>query len=258
MKRVGVVVPTLFTRNDYLLQSLEAIQKAGDPYVILMGPDVEVNSKNFAGLFDQIVEEPSTGTLSVKLNFALNALPEDVYLITWIGDDDLLAEGSLRYLEQQFINEPELLLIYGACNYIDSHGNKIGENKSHPWALDLAKFGPFLAPQPGSLFLRQAFEEIGGLDSKLKLAFDFDLFLRLSKLGRIKHVNKTLASFRWHSGSLSVSQRRMSVKEASIVRKKHSHFWLRPLMVITNPMIEIATYLAGLVLDLLLAKKSSA
>ena len=245
MKRIGVVVPTLFSRSDYLRQSLEAIQKAGDAYVILMGPNVEANSKDYKGLFDQLIEEPKTGTLSEKLSFALSSFPENIDLITWIGDDDLLASGSLDFIEKEFRNGEELYLIYGACDYIDSSGNKIGQNQSGPWAMALAKVGPFLAPQPGSLFRRQAFEAIGGLDSRLNLAFDFDIFLGLSRNGKAKYMNKTFASFRWHEDSLSVGQRKTSVKEASIVRNKHASLFLRPLLKITNPLVEIATYLAG-------------
>ena len=245
MKRIGVVVPTLFSRVVYLRQSLEAVQKAGDAYVILMGPDVEANSKDFKGLFDQLAEEPKTGAFSEKLSIALSSFPENIELITWIGDDDLLAPSSLEFLEKQFRDDENLSLIYGACDYIDSNGSKIGHNKSGAWALGLAKVGPFLAPQPGSLFRRNSFESIGGLDSNLKLAFDFDLFLGLEKQGKAKYINKTLASFRWHADSLSVGQRKTSVKEASIVRTKHSWPPLRPLLKITNPLVEIATYLAG-------------
>lgn len=257
MKRIGVVVPTLFSRSDYLRQSLEAIQKAGDAHVILMGPNVEHNSMDYKGLFDQLIEEPTTGTLSEKLSFALSSFPENVDLITWIGDDDLLAPGSLEFLEKEFRNDKDLSLIYGACDYIDSNGNKIGQNKSGPWALGLAKIGPFLAPQPGSLFRRNAFEAIGGLDLKLKLAFDFGLFLGLNKHGKTKYINKTLASFRWHEDSLSVGHRKTSVKEASIVRTKHASRWLRPLLIITNPLVEIATYLAGSFVNWRLKAKTS-
>ena len=245
MKKIGVVVPTLFSRSDYLRQSLEAIQKAGNAYVILMGPNTEANSKDYKGLFDQLIEEPKSGSLSEKLNFAISSFPKRIDLITWIGDDDLLAPGSLEFLEQEFRDDEDASLIYGACDYIDSNGNKIGHNKSGRWAVSVAKFGPFLAPQPGSLFGRQAFRAIGGLDPSLMLAFDFDLFLALTRQGKAKYVNKTLASFRWHHESLTVSQRKKSVREASIVRCKHASTCLRPLLKITNPLVELATYLAG-------------
>jgi hypothetical protein len=257
VKRIGVVVPTLFSRGDYLRHSLEAIQKAGDAYVILMGPNVETNSKDYKGLFDQRIEEPKTGTLSEKLSLALSSFPDNIDLITWIGDDDLLAPGSLEFLEKQFKDDENLYLTYGACDYIDSNGNKIGQNISGPWAIALAKIGPFLAPQPGSLFSRHVFEAIGGLDSNLKLAFDFDLFMGLHKHGKAKYINKTLASFRWHEGSLSVGQRKTSVKEASIVRIKHASLWLRPLLIISNPLVEVATYLAGSFVNWRLKAKTS-
>lgn len=245
MKRVGVVVPTLFNRGDYLEQCLNAIRSAGDAYVILMGPDVKENSKGYVGLFDGLLEEPPTGSLSAKLAVALNSFPLSVDLLTWIGDDDLLEPGSLAFLEQQFSDNSELCLIFGACRYVDQQGNKIGENKSGSWALRLASVGPFLAPQPGSLFTRDAYISSGGLDPSLKLAFDFDLFLSLQKHGETKYVNRTLASFRWHNGSLSVQDRSKSVKEASIVRLKHATPWKKPFVLLINPLVEVATLFAA-------------
>ena len=256
MKRIGVVVPTLFSRGDYLRQSLEAIQRAGNAFVILMGPDVETNSKDYEGLFDKRIEEPKSGTLSEKLSFALMSFPETIDLITWIGDDDLLATGSLEFLEKEFRDNEGLSLMYGSCDYIDSKGKKIGQNKSGTWALKLAKIGPFLAPQPGSLFSRQAFGAIGGLDPKLELAFDFDLFMGLKRQGEAKFTDKTLASFRWHEDSLSVGHRKASVKEASIVRTKHASSCLRKLLKITNPLVELATFFAGFAINRLLARKA--
>ena len=257
MKRIGIVVPTLFGRDDYLRQSLEAIHNAGDAHVILMGPDVETNSKVYEGLFDQLIEEPKARTLAEKLNIALSSFPENIDLITWIGDDDMLSEGSLEFLEMEFKHDPNLSLVYGSCDYIDSHGNKIGQNKSGSWALGVAKIGPFLAPQPGSLFSRKAFDAISGLDSSLKLAFDFDLFLGLQQQGKVKFVRKTLASFRWHKASLSVVHRKLSAKEASIVRQKYAPPWLRKLLSVTNPVTEIATRFAGAIVNCRLKERTS-
>ena len=256
MKKIGVVVPTLFTRPDYLQQCLKSIRAAGEAHVILMGPNVEKNAKPYKHLVNQLVEEPKEGTLSSKLSFALSSFPKEIELITWIGDDDLLESGSLTIPQVEFENDDELVLVYGSCDYIDSAGKKIGKNKSGPWALGLAKVGPFLAPQPGSLFDRIAFEAINGLDETLKLAFDFDLFMALSNEGKVKYVKKTLASFRWHEDSLSVAQRTLSVKEASIVRKKHASRALKTVLFFTNPIVELATYVAGSMVNSRLKSKT--
>ena len=83
---------------------------------------------------------------------------------------------------------------------------------------------------------------MGPLDSKYKFAFDFDMFLRLTKIGKAVFVPEVLASFRWHADSLTVSQRRSSAAEASLVRKAHlpvylraiSEIWEAPLRLVTN------------------------
>lgn len=245
MKRVGIVVPTLFTRTDYLRQCLESIKGAGDPFVLLMGPNAESNSTEFKSLIDDVLEEPTEGSLSQKLSLALSSFPEDVEYIGWIGDDDLLTNDSLELTSHYLDTDPDSVLVFGSCEYIDEQGRVIGKNKSGRWALALSRLGPFLAPQPGSLFRKTAFETVGGLDSQFGLAFDFDLFLSLSNLGRVSFLDKTLAKFRWHSDSLSVDQRKLSVKEASMVRKKQASRYLRPFVIVANPLISTLTLIAG-------------
>jgi len=102
-------------------------------------------------------------------------------------------------------------------------------NRSGQWAARIIRFGPFLIPQPGSLIRRTAFEGVGGLDENLGWAFDLDLFIKLSQVGKMKFLKIVVSSFRWHETSLSVEFRVQSVLEASSVRKKHLHFILRLL-----------------------------
>lgn len=238
-------MPTLFQRPDYLMQALESISEAGEAYVILMGPQARVKSTSYPGLIDEALEEPNLETLSAKINYGMAHFPESVDLLTWLGDDDMLEPESLSSLEEEFRNDLELSLIFGSCLYVDRNGKYLGENKSGKWAIPLAKVGPFLAPQPGSLFRRKSFEDVGGLDIGLSLAFDFDLFMALSKQGKVQYSSKTLARFRWHRGSLSVSQRMASSKEASIVRNKHASTLLRKFLLVTNPVVQLATLVAG-------------
>jgi GT2 family glycosyltransferase len=107
------------------------------------------------------------------------------------------------------------------------------------------RFGPDLIPQPGALFRRSAFEAVGGLNSEFGWAFDFDLFIRLSKLGKLQFMNQTMAQFRWHPESLSVEHRKHSVAEASKVRISHLPSWIRPISFIWEYPVRQATLIAG-------------
>ncbi len=243
--KVGIVVPTLGNRPDYLRQCLESIRLAGDAYVVLVAPSTfDSNPLKKEDLLDLFVEDPKTG-LPEAINTGIQALPKQVEFVNWLGDDDFLAVGSLRLTSQVLESEPNTHFVFGACDYVDPDGRVIWTNKSGQWAIPLLRFGPDMIPQPGSLFRRSSFEEVGGLDPKFGWAFDFDLFIKLSKLGKARFINQTLASFRWHPQSLSVEFRKKSVAEASLVRVSHLPKVLRPVSFLWEAAVRQATLLAG-------------
>ena len=118
----------------------------------------------------------------------------------------------------------------------------VWRNRSGAFAAKVLRFGPCLIPQPGALIKREAFVKVGGLNESLGWAFDLDLFIKLSKLGTLKFVGMNLASFRWHSDSLTVSLRRNSVQEASLVRVSYLHPIAKFLSFIWEPVIRFTTY----------------
>ncbi|MCE9623072.1 MAG: hypothetical protein K8R99_12075 [Actinomycetia bacterium] len=189
------------------------------------------------------VVDPGRG-LAAAINAGIASLPASVRYATWLGDDDRLTVGSLG-LAQATLERGNTVLAFGGCRYIDVAGKQLWRVGSGRWAVPLMRFGPQLVPQPGSLFDRQIFDEIGGLDESLKWAFDLDLFLRLAKRGRLGYVDATLAEFRWHDGSLSVGGRSGSVSEASAIRRRFLPAALRPFSILWEPLLRRVILLAG-------------
>jgi GT2 family glycosyltransferase len=244
-QRVGIVVPTLGKRPAYLEQCLRSIRAAGDAHILLVAPAVfQTPALESATLIDSVVIDAGGGPASA-INQGIQALPESVQYVNWLGDDDLLTAGSLNSSSQVLDAEPKIVMTFGACEYIDGNGQKVWENRSGQWAVPLMKFGPDLVPQPGALFRRSAFETIGGLNAQLGWAFDFDFFLRLSKIGKLQHLDQTLSKFRWHPESLSVEHRKKSVAEASKVRVSHLPSLLRPISFLWEYPVRQATLIAG-------------
>lgn len=244
-QRVGIVVPTLGKRPEYLNQCLNSIRQAGRAHVLLVSPaDFEKTELLRTGLFDQCVDDPGIG-LSEAINLGIRSLPSDVQFVNWLGDDDLLTEGSLEITSKALATDPDAVMVFGACDYIDSRGETIWTNSSGKWAVPLLRFGPDLIPQPGALFRKLSFDKVGGLKPEFDWAFDYDLFISFSKLGRLKYLNTTLASFRWHPESLSVEHRLMSVNEASQVRISHLPRFMRPISALWEYPVRQATLIAG-------------
>jgi hypothetical protein len=241
MPAVGVVVPTIGERPQYLGLTLKSIREAGDSYIVLVGrKGFDATSYQKSGLVDLYIDELETSVPN-KINQGFREIPESIKYITWIGDDDLLASGSLSVALSSLDQPEKPVLVFGHCQYIDSEGNDVLVKRSGSWAVPLLRFGPQLIPQPSAVFRRDAFEKVGGLSDKFEFAFDFDLFLKLTRLGKAVFVDRILSSHRWHATSLTNSRRWDSVREASLVRvlslpsaaKFFSPFWELPIVMVT-------------------------
>jgi len=230
---IGIVVPTLGQRDTYLSECLKSIRAAGKVHICLVAPPL-VNLARWTaeGLIDQVVTDPQKG-LPAALDKAFSELPKEIKYINWLGDDDRLVPGSLE-IALQALHENQYDFVFGSCDYIDSKGQLIGTNRSGRWAMWLMKFGPDLVPQPGSLFRRDSFNAVDGLDSSLGWAFDLDLFLRFGKSCRWTFVSTTLAQYRWHEETLSTGRRREMISEARKVRRRH----LNKVQVLFSPLWE--------------------
>jgi hypothetical protein len=205
---------------------------------------LDAKSELPSNLFDQVVVDPGAG-LSEAINLGIQSLPESVQFVNWLGDDDVLTEGSITTAARELKASNDVVMVFGSCDYINSEGGVVWKNKSGQWAVPLLRCGPDLIPQPGALFRRAAFKQAGMLKPKYHWAFDFDLFIELSKLGKLKFVDQTLAQFRWHPESLSVEFRKKSVSEASQVRVSHLPKPLRPISLLWEYPVRQATLIAG-------------
>ncbi len=243
--RVGIVVPTLGQRPDYLEQCLKSIRAAGQAHILVVAPaSLNTSPLQASGLVDSVVIDNGTG-LPAAINLGIDSLPESVEYVNWLGDDDRLIPGSIPTCTAVLDSKQDAVMTFGACEYIDSSGDVVWENRSGQWAVPLLRFGPDLIPQPGALFRRSAFNTVGGLKTHLGWAFDFDLFIRLSKFGKLQCINRTLAQFRWHPESLSVEHRKRSVAEASQVRISHLPSFLQAISFIWEYPVRQATLIAG-------------
>jgi len=241
---VGIVVPTLGTRPEYLEQSLQSIRNSGEAHICVVCPAlIDLSEYVTAGLIDSQVDDPGSG-LAGAINVGLDSLPDEISMISWIGDDDLLESGMLRETSH-ILSSGEIDFVWGQCRYIDSENRRLWINRSGPWAKYLIRFGPNLIPQPGSLFSRRSFDELGGLSTEFSWAFDQEFFTRLLKQFPSTYIPEVVASFRWHEGSLSAGARAGSVRESSLIRVRHMPVFLGVLSRLWEPMVRQAIMYAG-------------
>lgn len=219
--QLGVVVPTLGQRPQLLRESLSSIREVLGTYILIVGTDGDLYSRLVAeGLADEWIPDPGSGA-AAAINAGFLELPKNLEFVSWLGDDDqLVQQGTASSIDVLSANQ-DLVATFGVCEYLTEAGKPFWVNNYGQRAVSKLRFGPDRIPQPGSIFRRSALEKVGFLDTRLKYAFDLDLFIKLSKFGRVQFVSEVVSRYRWHPGSLSSSNRRESDSEARMVRQSH-------------------------------------
>ncbi len=241
LSEVGVVVPTLGTRINYLVECLKSIRAAGCTNIYIVGPiKILENKQELGGLYDCLIDDPKSG-LTEAINIGVKSFPSFIRYITWLGDDDLLTKDSLMESVHAFDAELSVVATYGMCEYISLNGSRIFQNKSGAWASIFMNFLPNLIPQPGSLLRRSAFEKIGGVKPNYPLSFDFEMFFELKKIGKLQYIPKVQGAFRWHPDSMTVDQRKEAVKQSSQIRKTYLPKHLKVIARIWEPILILST-----------------
>ena len=99
---------------------------------------------------------------------------------------------------------------------IDSVGNVIKVIKLPNYSDDLLIGRCITLPGPGVIFRKSAALKINGRNPKWTFVGDYDFWLRLSRLGEIRHRSEVLAQWRHHPSSTSVSKRGLKMAQERI------------------------------------------
>ena len=245
MTRVLLVIPTLGTRPELLRQSIASIrdQSVAADIAIVSPPSAFISDlANTPGI--TWIADPNRG-LAAAINQGVNEAARDHAFVSWLGDDDLLTPNSLALTTSALDSEPNAVLAYGPCRYIDGRGRDLWTNQAPFWAVPVLAWGPQLVPQPGMLVRHQAWSAVNGLNETYTMAFDFDLLLRLKRLGRFVRVPQPVSCFRWHTDSLTVDDRTTNLLESERAKRSALSPVLRPWAWTWEPPVRWATRVAA-------------
>lgn len=220
--RVLVVVPTLGNRQDWLKACLTSIRAQSVVAAVRIVAPSSADLDALAAQHGAELRTFDTPGLGKALNFGFN-MQDDMGVheyVTWLGDDDLLAAGSLAATVKALDTKPDANVAFGYCRYIDSEGETLWMFRSPRWAPWYAQYGADFIPQPGSLLRHASLRDVGGIDESFKHAMDLDLFLRLLSGGKFVRLKRELASFRMHESSITTTK--PSGEESERARWQHA------------------------------------
>lgn len=242
---VLVVMPTLGRRLDTMQQAVRSVLSQGvSVHLVVVAPQDACEARDIAREAGaSIVDDPGTG-LSGAVNAGLAADDGEAHFL-WLNDDDSLLPGGMRRLLQLAENKPSAVVAFGGCRYVSQSGRRIGTSRAGWLAYRTLRWGPDLIPQPAALMRLADVVQAGGYDTALRCAMDLDMLLRLRGRGQFVWTRDEVATFRWHSDSISVSSRRLAVAEARRVKRRQLPRQVRWASSLWDRPVALATWLAG-------------
>ena len=213
MDRVGelplvtVITPT-YNRASYVGEVIESVLEQDYPnveYIVLddgSTDDTLEVVRRYEGRLRLEAHENMGETRTVNKGFSM-ASGE---IVGVVNSDDPLLPGAISKIAARFVEDPELLVAYPDWVMIDAEGEPIEYIKTYDYDyLDMLRWH-HCVPGPAAFFRRRVVEELGGRDPGFRYVGDLDFWMRAGLLGPFVRVPETLATFRFHPDSFSVSQ----------------------------------------------------
>ena len=98
--------------------------------------------------------------------------------LTWLNADDVLLPGTLKAFERAVAGHPECKWFVGGVMWLTKDMRIIKMGRGRPFSHIRAKAGSIGVWGPSSMFARELFEAVGGVDERFHYAMDNDLWHR--------------------------------------------------------------------------------
>ena len=207
---ISVITP-VFNGERYISETIDSVLKftKGLPveYIVVDDGSTDSTSQILQGYSGSVtILSQSNGGESAAVNLGFkHALGK--YLLVVSADDPLFTAQIFNGVDEFFKANKSVVAWYPDWNLIDSFGNVL-EVREVPEYEDQLLIGKFnCLPGPGTLIRKTAAEQISGRDTRYKFTGDYDFWLRLSRIGELKHRAEVLGQWRMHDGSTSISLR---------------------------------------------------
>ena len=213
---VSIITP-VYNRASFLDETIESVLSQDYPnieYIVLDDGSKDNSLEVMQKYGDRIrigSHENMGETRTVNKGFSM----ANGEIIGVVNSDDPLLPGAIREIVKLMVTQSQLVVVYPDWNMIDLHGKVLEHVKTFEYSYINMLRWHHCMPGPGTFFRREVVEELGGRDTQFRYVGDFDFWLRAGLIGPFARVPHTLATFRVHPGSASVSQ------QGDLMAKEH-------------------------------------
>ncbi|EKD28783.1 MAG: glycosyl transferase family 2 [uncultured bacterium] len=207
---ISVLMPT-YNRAEYIAEALHSVipqLSANDEVIIIddgsMDNTCEVvkpflKDKRIQYIIKEHTNAPHTRNLLIEKS-------KNNWLL-WLDSDDVLLPGIVSLLKKHITEFPDVsvfygnLILFGKIDKINRMKFKDYYNKNDELVFDM--FTQNRIPNPGTVVSKEIYKRFGMYDEKYLRLHDNELWLRMLKDVKFKHVNRYVCKWRWHDKNMS-------------------------------------------------------
>lgn len=220
---VSVIIPA-YNQGEYLSQAVQSAleQTCSDVEVVVVDDGSTDNTAEVAHSISdsrvKYVYQENRG-LSGARNTGVRC--SSGKWVTFLDSDDLNLPEKHEVLLELFNRDPELGLAAGTSIIIDQDGEQIGKPFNTPLPQDLIRLLLWNPMQVCSVMVRREWlDRVGPFDESLHAYEDWDLYLRLARLGcRMAWTPAPVAKYRFHTGQMTRERDRMTRATFAVLDK---------------------------------------
>lgn len=204
---VSIVTPS-FQQAGYLEHALRSVLEQGYPrleYIVIDGASTDGSLeilRRYADRLAACVSEPDRGQTDA-LNKGFARATGDI--LAWLNADDVYRPGAVREAVDFLVDNPDVGMVYGDADFIDSQGHVIGRFPAAQTDYRRLRHGYVHIPQPTAFFRASWWHQVGPLDPSFYFAMDYDLWVRIAAVAPIRHLHRTWAAFRLHQDAKTLA-----------------------------------------------------
>lgn len=228
------VITPCYNPGKYLRPMLESVaQQAAlvDKHIIMDGGSTDGTVEELTRWtaehpWVEFVSERDRGQ-SDACQKALMRVKTDYFL--WLNADDVLLEGGLEHLLAGTM-KGHPTIVYGDYKRIDGEGRVFAERRQPSFNYWDCLHGYLTIQNVAALFQTKALVSAGGFDVNLRFVMDYDIILKLGRLGGVRHMRAFCGAFRVHDTSKTTTLDDVCQKETEELRTKYgvtTCIWLR-------------------------------
>lgn len=203
---VSIITPS-FNQADYLEETIRSVLEQDYPnleYLVIDGASTDGSVEIIRRYEKEITwwaSEPDQGQADAINKGLAHAKGE---IVAWLNSDDIYRPGAIRAAVDALQENPDLGLVYGQLDSIDSAGNTFNTISYQPYdLLDLLSFR--IIGQPAVFMRRIALQRAGELDPSYHYLLDHQLWLRIGRESQIHYLPQVLAAARHHPAAKNVA-----------------------------------------------------